>query len=191
MDAADILGRPGAGAVNATGGARRQVEGEQPLELDDMLPVVAEVVDVKEAEALAAVEVAQAHLALVEAAGVVFELGLADLCIAVRQAADAELVQVIIPPAEGGLNDAVQLTEMKAARHDQARQIAGSISARATRICSALGSCQRMPPSMLAPATTREPARIASEQNVTSKQPLPHRDGSRCLMLPVQDPREV
>src|SRR6185437_2804703 len=85
-----------------------------------MLPVVAEVVDVKEAEPLAALEVAQAHLALVEAAGVVLELGLADLCIAVRQAADAELVRMIIPPAERGLDDAVQLTEMEAARHDQA-----------------------------------------------------------------------
>src|SRR5215213_9557664 len=98
VDAADILGRPGAGAVDAAGGARRRVEGEQPLELDDMLPVVAEVVDVQEAEALAAVEVEEADLALVEAAGVVLELGLADLGITVGQAADTELVQVRIPP---------------------------------------------------------------------------------------------
>src|SRR5215213_7559023 len=85
-----------------------------------MLPVVAEVIDVKEAEALAAVEVAEADFALIEAAGVVLELGLADLGVTVGQAADAELVQVRIPPAEGGLDDAMQLTEMKAARHNQA-----------------------------------------------------------------------
>jgi signal transduction protein with GAF and PtsI domain len=35
----------------------RRVAGEEPLELDDMLPVVAEVVDVEEAEAFAAVEI--------------------------------------------------------------------------------------------------------------------------------------
>src|SRR5262249_10312900 len=56
----------------------------------------------------------------IEAAGVVLELGLADLGVAVGQAADAELVQVRIPPAEGGLDDAMQLTKMEAARHDQA-----------------------------------------------------------------------
>ena len=181
MDAADILGRPGAGAVNATGGARRQVEGEQPLELDDMLPVVAEVVDVKEAEALAAVEVAQAHLALVEAAGVVFELGLADLCIAVRQAADAELVQVIIPPAEGGLNDAVQLTEMNcAARSGGARSPARSrrgrrgsaahwvLASACRRVCwrrRQLGSRRVLPQSRMLPASSRcliEMAPVAS-----------------------------
>lgn len=85
-----------------------------------MFPVVAEIVDVKETEAFTAVEVAEADLALIEAAGVVFELGLAEFGIAVGQAADAELVEVIIPPPEGGLDDAMQLTEVEAARHDQA-----------------------------------------------------------------------
>jgi hypothetical protein len=75
-------------------------------------------VDIEEAEDLAAVAVEQTDLALVEAAGVVLELGLADLGIAVTQAADAEFVQMIVPPAEGGLDDAMQLTEMEAARYD-------------------------------------------------------------------------
>src|SRR5215218_3758643 len=74
VDAADILGRPGARALDAAGRARGGVEGEEPLELDDVLPVVAEVIDVKEAEAFAAVEVAEADLALIEAACVVLEL---------------------------------------------------------------------------------------------------------------------
>src|SRR5436853_556312 len=39
VNAADILGR--SGAIDAAGGARRRVEGEQPFELDSMLPVVA------------------------------------------------------------------------------------------------------------------------------------------------------
>ena len=83
MDAANILGRSGAGAVDAAGGARRRVEGKEAFELDDVFPVVAEIVDVKEAEAFTAVEIAQAHLALVKAAGVVLELWLADFGIAV------------------------------------------------------------------------------------------------------------
>jgi len=119
-DAADILGWTSTPAPDAARTARRRVEGEEPLELDDVLPVVAEVIDVKKAEAFAAVEIAQAHVAFVEAAGVVLELGLAEFGIAVGQAADAELVQVAVPPAEGGLDDAMQLAEMEAARHDQA-----------------------------------------------------------------------
>jgi hypothetical protein len=35
--AADILGRSGAGAVDAAGGARLRIESEEPLELDDCL----------------------------------------------------------------------------------------------------------------------------------------------------------
>ena len=102
------------------GPARRRVEGEEPFELDDVFPVVAEVIDVKKAEAFAAVEVAQPYLALVETAGVVLELGLAEFGIAIGQAADAELVEVAVPPAESGLDDTMQLAETEAARHDQA-----------------------------------------------------------------------
>ena len=69
VDAADILGRSGTGAVDAAGRARRRVEGEEPLELDDVLPIVAEVIEVKEAEAFAAVKVEEADLALIDAAG--------------------------------------------------------------------------------------------------------------------------
>ena len=94
--------------------------GAGAFELDEMLPVVAEVVDVEKAEAFAAVEVEEAHFAFFEATSVVLELGLADLGVAVGQAANAELVQVVIPPAKGGLDDTVELPEMEAARHDQA-----------------------------------------------------------------------
>lgn len=61
VDAADILGRSGARAVDAAGAARRGFECKEPFELDDMLPVVAEVVDVEKAEAFAVVEIAQAY----------------------------------------------------------------------------------------------------------------------------------
>ena len=120
VDAANILGGPGTRAIDTGRPARRRVEGEEPFKRDDVLPVVAEVIDVEEAEAFAAVEVAQPDLALVETAGVVLELGLAEFGIAVGQAADAELVEVAVPPAESGLDDMMQLAEAEAARHDQA-----------------------------------------------------------------------
>ena len=120
VDAANILGWSGTRTMDASGSARRRVEGREPFELDDVFPVVAEVIDVKEAEPFAAVEVAQPYLALVETAGVVLILGLAKFGIAVGQATDAEFVEVAVPPAEGGLNDTMQLAEMEAARHDQA-----------------------------------------------------------------------
>ena len=47
VDAADILGRSGAGAIDAVGSARLRVEGEEPLEFDDVLPVIAKVVDIE------------------------------------------------------------------------------------------------------------------------------------------------
>ena len=69
VDAANILGWSGTRTMDASGSARRRVEGREPFELDDVFPVVAEVIDVKEAEPFAAVEVAQPYLALVETAG--------------------------------------------------------------------------------------------------------------------------
>ena len=120
VDAANILGWSGPRAVDAGGPARRGIEGEESFELDDVFPVVAEVIDVEEAEAFAVVEVAQPYLALVETAGVILELWLAEFGIAVGQATDAKLVEVTVPPAEGGLDDTMQLAEMEAARHDQA-----------------------------------------------------------------------
>ena len=47
VDAADILGWSRAGAVDSAGGARLWIEGEEPLEFDDVLPVVAKVVDIE------------------------------------------------------------------------------------------------------------------------------------------------
>jgi hypothetical protein len=48
-DAADVLGRPGAGTSDAGGGAGRGIDRDQPLKGDAVLPVVAEVVEVEEA----------------------------------------------------------------------------------------------------------------------------------------------
>src|SRR5271156_4206870 len=88
VDAANILGRSGAGAVDAAGGARLRVEGEELLEFDDVLPVVAEVVDVKKTEVFVAIEVKEADGALIEAARIALEFGLANLGIAIGQTAD-------------------------------------------------------------------------------------------------------
>ena len=50
VDAADVLGRSGAGAIDAAGGARFRIEGAEPLEFDGVLPVVAKVVDIEKTE---------------------------------------------------------------------------------------------------------------------------------------------
>jgi hypothetical protein len=68
----------------------------------------------------AAIEVEEAHGALIEAARIALEFGLANLGIAVGQAANPEFVKVAIQPAEGCLDDAVQLAEVEPDRHDQA-----------------------------------------------------------------------
>jgi hypothetical protein len=51
---------------------------------------------------------------------IVLELGLAELLgVAIAQAADRELVEMAIPPAEGSLDDVVQLAEMEAPGDDE------------------------------------------------------------------------
>src|SRR3954452_11335240 len=97
------------------------IAGEQLLDLDRVMPIVAEVVEVGEGGAGLAVEVAQAHLALVEHARIVLEGAvLQKLRIAVAQAADAELVQVGVPPVEGCLDAQVKLPEVPGPGHDEA-----------------------------------------------------------------------
>ncbi len=119
-DTTDILGWAGTSTVDAAGRARRRVESEEPLDVDDVLPVITKVIEVDKPQAFGAGEVEQAHGVLVEAAGIAPELGLADLVrIAVGQSADLELVQVVVPPPERGLEDAMELAEMEATRDDK------------------------------------------------------------------------
>ena len=118
--AADILGWSCTSAVDTARQARRRLNDEQLLELDKVMPVVTEVVDVDEVDIVAAAEVEQLYLALVIDARVAFELGLHEIGIAERQAADLKLVQVVVPPAEGCLDDLMQFTEVERAWHDQA-----------------------------------------------------------------------
>lgn len=53
-------------------------------------------------------------------ARVALELGLDEIGIAERQAADQKFVQVVVPPAKRGLDDLVKRTEIERARHDHA-----------------------------------------------------------------------
>src|SRR6185437_6835508 len=85
------------------------------------MPAVAEVVEIVERGAGRPVEVEEAHLALIEGAGVVVEAEVLDQGrIAVAQAADAELVQVIVPPVESRLDHEVKLAEVPCPGKDKA-----------------------------------------------------------------------
>jgi hypothetical protein len=118
--ATDILGWSCTSAVDTSRDARRGFHDQKLLELHKVMPVVTEVVDVHELDLFASAEVEELHLALVVDARVTLELGLDEIGIAERQAADLKLVQVVVPPAECSLDDLVQLTEVERARHDQA-----------------------------------------------------------------------
>src|SRR5205085_1775583 len=118
--ATDILGWSCTSAVNTSRDARRGFHDQKLLELHKVMPVVAEIVDVHEVDIGASAEVEELHFALVVDARIALELGLDEIGIAERQAADLKLVQVVVPPTEGGLDDLVQLTEVERARHDQA-----------------------------------------------------------------------
>ena len=92
VGAADILGWSCTSAVDTSRDARRGFHDEKLLELDTVMPVVAEVVDVHEVDIVASAEVEELHLALVVDARVALELGLDEIGIAERQAADLKLV---------------------------------------------------------------------------------------------------
>lgn len=118
--AADVFRWPCTGTIDACGNARRRLDDEKLLELDQVMPIVAKVVDVDEFDVVASAEVEQLDLVFVVNARVADELGLDEIRVAERQAADLKFVQVIVPPAERCLDDLVQLTEMERPRHDQA-----------------------------------------------------------------------
>ena len=61
--ASHIFGRPGPGAIEAGGQFRRNLESEQPLDLDAVKPTVAEVVEIAEPGARLAVYAAAAKSA--------------------------------------------------------------------------------------------------------------------------------
>ena len=118
---ANILRRPRAGAIDACRYAWCWIHREQAFELNDVLPAIAEVVLVHECEMLRSVEIDQSHFGLVEASGVAIEFGLADLLkITIAEAADEELMQMVIPPAEGSLDDVMQLAKVKGPGDDKA-----------------------------------------------------------------------
>jgi hypothetical protein len=116
----NILGWSCSGTVDTSGNAWGRLEDETLLELHQVTPVIAEVVDVDEVDVFASAEVEQLHVAFVVDARVALKLGCDEIGIAERQAADLKLVQVLVPPAKCGLDDLMQLTQVEGARHGQA-----------------------------------------------------------------------
>ena len=80
-----------------------------------MPPVVAEIVHIHEAWR-AAREVSEAHLRLRHHPRVFIKAVVVDVWVAEAQAADLKLVQVVVEPPEGGLQDVMQIPERRALR---------------------------------------------------------------------------
>ena len=99
MGAADILAWSCASPVDTSRHARDRFHHEKLLELDKVMPVVADVVDVREVDIFASAEVEELHFALVVNTRVALELELDEIGIAERQA-DLKLMQVVVPPAD-------------------------------------------------------------------------------------------
>jgi hypothetical protein len=116
---ADIFGRPGAGTGDAGGCARRFVEGQEGLDLDSVAPIVAEVVEIGKGEPRLTVEIQETDLPLVESACARLVPPAVAVRIAVAQAADIELVQMIVPSVESGLDDEMELAQVPGPGHDE------------------------------------------------------------------------
>jgi hypothetical protein len=118
-DAAHVFWRPGTRTANASGHTRCRCDRQLLLELDDVLPAIAEVVLVYEGYPLPMAEIEQPHLGFVEPAWLPLEFGGTDLVdVSVAQSANHELVQVIVPPTKGGLDHLMQITQVKGPRDD-------------------------------------------------------------------------
>lgn len=120
-DTANILRWPGTGAVDARCGLRFRIVREELFDRDDMLPMIAKIVEVDHGKPRLALEIDQPNLFLVERARAANILHFVEFIgIAVGKAADAELVQMIVPPIERGLNDEMKLGKIPADRNDHA-----------------------------------------------------------------------
>ncbi len=103
-NAANIFGWSGTGAIKASRLLGGDIKGKQFLKLDRMMPVVAKIVEVRERRSRAH-EIPQADFAFIEDPRIIREGTLLKNCdIAVTQAADVELMEMIVPPVEGRLD---------------------------------------------------------------------------------------
>lgn len=110
-DTTDIFGRPGTCSIDAGPVLWRDIKRREFFDYDSVAPVITEVIDVIEHGSLR--EVAEANLMTIKDAGVVFiRILRQELDIAIAQAADVELVQMIVPPVEGRLNSKMQLPKI-------------------------------------------------------------------------------
>jgi hypothetical protein len=116
VDTAAVLGRARAPPASAGHPRSGLLAGENGFELDDVLPVVTEVVAVEQPPAELGKNLVEAHL-MIGNAGLAFvhleraEVVLGVVAVIVR--AGAEPVQVAVGPAERGLDDVVDLVEIK------------------------------------------------------------------------------
>src|SRR5690606_25929055 len=108
---ATVLWWAGAPAIDARRNGGDAAGGKHLLDSDLVIPAVPEVVGVSERRTLAGDRIEAGALLVARRLAPVL-VGIGD---AVARAPDLELVQVVVPPAEGGLDDLVHVVERAAA----------------------------------------------------------------------------
>ena len=118
---ADIFRRTCSGTIDAGRIFEGWIRRDASFELDQMPPVVAEVVQIEEPDGLGLrpLEVAQPDQRGFEHPEVVFEILLEELRRAIAEAANDELVKITIEPTERRLNDVMQLGQVQRRRQEQ------------------------------------------------------------------------
>src|SRR5512134_4031215 len=120
---ADVLGWPVAGAVDAGRVFAGGVFAEALFELDEVQPAVAKIVVIEKPRVghMIDVEVAEMDVGGLERPWVVLAGGvLRQFWRAVDEPADDKLVEMLVAPAEGGLQHMVQFREVQRRRQQQA-----------------------------------------------------------------------
>ena len=120
---ADVLGRAMAGAVDAGRVFEASVFGDPLFEGDEVQPAVAEVVVVEQLRLrhVVEVEVTEMDVGGLEGPRIVFGGGLVrQFRRAVDEPADDEFVEMLVAPAEGGLQHVVQFRQVQRRRQQQA-----------------------------------------------------------------------
>jgi hypothetical protein len=111
--ASDILGWACTGAINTCRNFWDWIKGEGVLARNLVMPLIAEVIKIGQAPRGLPIKIGEANDCFVEEPWTVGINGFVDSEIAKSQAADLKFMQMSVAPSKGGLNDVMQMTEVK------------------------------------------------------------------------------
>lgn len=117
VGASNVLGRTCLRSVYADRNFGRRLDCHASLDLDEMTPVISEVITVKKGRTFCA-EVTEKDLFFPKCLlGTFASISIDIIGFAVAQPTDTEFVQMIVPPIEGCLDNEMELPEVPTRRH--------------------------------------------------------------------------